>query len=195
MASSDEQSYEKIVFAGEMTRAESDAAFKWHSATLLRRGWPRWPERIITVVAAILILLAITFATVLFVSEQAGIPVMWTAILATAAGFWLNGLLHRRVLKRIRQLNVAGIGPCTFAFDPGGLSVELASGSSSRTPWRTIKRIDLTPRHLAFWHDDYFAQYLPRAVIGSGETELFAAIHRWAPHLVPPNTRTVTKPR
>jgi hypothetical protein len=193
MASSDDP----IVISGEITRADFDAASKWHLASVIRRARMSWCERV-ALVAAMLVLfaLAILFTLVVTVDPKLGIAEdpdrVLTALIATCLGFFiavaLIAIKTRRTARRIRGLHATGIGPATFTLRPDSLTVEIASGFSSRTPWTAVQRFDLAPRHVAFWHDGHVAQFIPRAIIGgaAAETDLLAAIGRWAPHLASP---------
>jgi hypothetical protein len=190
MASSEQP----IIVAGEVTRADFDAAFKWQTRALLRRSRPQIVEALLVFVVMLILLLAIPFAIIAIDGERCA-TVGWNAgLFGFIVGLGAMTYFNRRTSRLMRALNKAGLGRHTFTFAPDGLTVERSSGASSHTPWTALKRMDVTPRHLAYWQDDFLAQFIPRAIVGAPvrETELLAAVGRWAPHLVTPNAGVTT---
>jgi len=185
MASTDDP----IVISGEITRADFDAAFKWNAAALCRRGRSLIESLLVIAAAIVLIVFAVPFAIIATVGEHAATPAMTAALFGYLVGIAFVGIQNRGMMGRVRRLRVSGLGPCTFRFGPKGLDVELSSGASSHTPWTAVKRFEMTPRHLAFWHDSAFAQFVPRVIFGGSgkEADLLSVGARWAPHLALPN--------
>jgi hypothetical protein len=181
-----------IVIAGEVMRADADAAWAWHAAAMQRRARPSRIEfAVFLAVAMALLLLGVPFAIILLVGPDAALA----GLMAAVFGFWVALLfvkaMNGRTWQRIRELRRMGVGFHSYSFAPDGIGVEAPSGVVSRTPWTAIERIDITPRHLAFWHDGYFAQTIPRSLIGSprAEANLLSAISRWATHITVPVPR------
>lgn len=186
MASTDDP----IVISGEITRADFDAAFKWNAVALCRRG-RSWLELLLLIAAAIvLIVFAVPFTIIATVGEHAATPGTTVALFGYLVGIVFVGIQNRRMMGRVRRLRVSGLGPCTFRFGLKSLDVELSSGASSHTPWTAVRVIEITPRHLTFWHDSAFAQFVPRVICGGSdkEAELLSVVARWAPHLALPDT-------
>lgn len=141
-----------------------------------------------TSAAIVLIVFAVPFTIIATVGEHAATPGMTAVLFGYLIGIVFVGIQNRRMLARIRGLRGSALGPCTFRFGPDSFDVQMSSGASSRTPWKAVKAIEMTPRHVAFWHDAAFAQFVPRAFFGGAdkEAELLANVARWAPHLAPP---------
>ena len=189
MASPDDS----IVIAGEVTRADFDAIFKWKGRRLSRRARLHWLEMILVGgIGSVIFLLAAPIVIIAIDGEQAATAGMFSALYGMLVGGALVTYQNFRLSRRVRGLNRSGIGRFTFRFGHDGLTVEKPSTASAWTPWSAITRLDVAPRHLVFWQDDLFAQDLPRAIIGgpAKEAELLAAIRRWAPYLASPHAGT-----
>jgi hypothetical protein len=186
---------DRLVFSGEITRAESNAALRWYSIRLRRHGQLPLVERLVMAIVAVIAVLAVPFIIIALQPDDVALVGMIAALFGFFLAIVVIRVTNLRFMQRVQQLRTSNIGRSTFTFGPDGYGVETPSGATSLTPWRAVKQVEITPQSIALWHDGYAVQIFPRALVDepSRDAELLAAIRTWTSPA--PSETEADKPR